>query len=77
MCARKYGMRARKYGPLGHQTDNIRNDIILSYEVAGLHITAPISFTSNELTMKNEALFQHKQGNINEKALIMYSSTKY
>ena len=41
MCARKYGMCARKYGPLRHQTDKIRNDVISSYEVPGLHITAP------------------------------------
>ena len=41
MYDRKYGMCARKYGPLGHQTDKIQNDVILSYEVSGLHITSP------------------------------------
>ena len=43
MCARKNGMCARKYGPLGHQTDEIQNDDISSYKVSGLHITSPIS----------------------------------
>ena len=41
MGARKYGMCARKYCPLGHQTDELQNDVISSYEVAGFHITAP------------------------------------
>ena len=42
MCARKYSICARKYGLLGRQTDEMRNDFISSYEVPGLHITAPI-----------------------------------
>ena len=37
----KYGMCARKYGPLGHQTDEKRNDIISLHEVSGLHIIDP------------------------------------
>jgi len=42
MCARKYGICARKYCLLGHQTDELWNDVISSYAVAGFHITIPI-----------------------------------
>jgi hypothetical protein len=42
MCARKYDMCARKYRPFGHKTEELRNDVISSSEVAGFHITAPI-----------------------------------
>ena len=66
MCARKYGMCARKYGPLGHQTDDIRNDVISSYEVAGLHITAPMTYavqkweeTLNGREKISEGMFHH------------------
>ena len=34
-------MCARKYCPFGHQTDELLNDVISSYAVAGFHITAP------------------------------------
>ena len=47
MGARKYGMCARKYCPFGHQTDKLRNDVISSYEVAGFHITAPITICNH------------------------------
>ena len=44
MCARKYRMCARKYGPLGHQTVEIQNDGISLYEVSGLHMTSPFVY---------------------------------
>ena len=47
MGARKYGRCARKYCPFGHQTDELQNDVISSYKVAGFHITAPIGGTTH------------------------------
>jgi hypothetical protein len=41
MGAKKYGMCARKYCPFGHQTEELWNDIIPSYEVTWFHLTAP------------------------------------
>ena len=38
----KYGMCARKYSLLGHQTEEKRNDVISSYEVRGPSMGARI-----------------------------------
>ena len=62
-------MCARKYGPLGHQTDKIRNDGISSYEVSGLFLYLVIKVNDVEVSERAGSaivLFQNMRKHISE-----------